>query len=208
MHRRSSRGFTLLVIMAVAIAVVACDRAASSDGGADARPPGYVVDSALPIDTLLARFRATIPDTPTTLAGGEASAERLAREFLRAVASNDTATIRRLVVNRAEFAWLYYPHTRFTKPPYELGAELLWIQINEASEKGIVRTLRRYGGSPLRFEALSCPDSAGAEGPNRVTVGCQLSFAAGDSAARSLRLFGSLLERDGRWKFISYANEL
>ena len=197
----------LLLLMASGIAA-ACDRSATPSTDSAALPPGYVIDSALPIDTLVARFRATIADTPSTLVGGETSAERRAREFLRAVSSNDTASVRRLVVNRAEFAWLYYPHTRFTKPPYELGPELLWMQMNEASEKGIVRALRRYAGTPLRFEALSCPDSVTVEGPNRITTGCQLRFAAADSAARTLRLFGSLMERDGRWKFVSYANEL
>lgn len=201
--------FSVPLSLAVACLVgAACDRSAAPDSDSAARPPGYVVDSALSIDTLLARFRQTVADTPTTLAGGEASAEQLAREFLRAVSSNDTATVRRLVVNRAEFAWLYYPHTRFTRPPYEMGPDLLWLQINEASEKGIVRLLRRYGGSSLGFEALACPDSVTPEGPNRITTGCRIRFAASDSAARTMQLFGSLLQRDGRWKFVSYANEL
>lgn len=207
MNAITPRPLLLAAVLSAALIGSACDRKTTPSDDA-ARTPGYVIDSALPIDTLVARFRATIADTPTTLAGGEASAERLTREFLRAVSSNDTASIRRLVVNRAEFAWLYYPHTRFTRPPYELGPELLWIQQNEASEKGIVRTLRRYGGVPLRFESLSCPDSTVTEGPNRITIGCRVSFAAADSSARNLQLFGSLLERDGRWKFISYANEL
>jgi hypothetical protein len=197
-----------LALAAACFLAVACDRDAKPSSDTVARPPGYVVDSALPIDTLLARFRATVTDSPSNFVGGEASAERLAREFLRAISSNDTATVRRLVVNRAEFAWLYYPHTKFTKPPYELGPDLLWLQMNEASEKGIVRVLRRYGGSSMRFEALNCPDSVSVEGPNRITIGCRLRFAASDSAARTLQLFGSLMERDGRWKFVSYANEL
>jgi len=203
-----TRLVTPIALAAAGLLAVACERAPSPSTESAAATPGYVVDSALPIDTLLARFRATVPDTPTALLGGEPSAERLAREFLRALSTNDTASIRRLVVNRAEFAWLYYPHTRFTKPPYEMGPDLLWLQMNEASEKGIVRSLRRYGGSALRFEALACPDSVTTEGPNHITVGCRLRFAAGDSAARTLQLFGSLMERDGRWKFVSYANDL
>jgi hypothetical protein len=197
-----------LAFVLAATIVAACDRAQTPSADRADRPAGYVVDSSHSIDTLLARFRATVADTPTTLVGGEASAERLAREFLRAVSSNDSASIRRLVVNRAEFAWLYYPHTRFTKPPYELDPDLLWLQLNESSEKGIVRALRRYAGSSLRFEALVCPDSGAIEGPNRVRIGCQVRFANADSAARTMRFFGSLLERDGRWKIISYANDL
>lgn len=201
----------LLALVLAAAVVAACDRAASdeqprADRAAPAPTVG-VVDSALPIDTLLARFRATTPDTPTTLVGGAGSPRDLAATFLRAIAAQDTATVRRLVLSRAEFAWLYYPHTRFTRPPYELGPELLWLQVGAASEKGIVRVLRRYGGAPLRLDALACADTA-AEGPNTILGGCRVTFSLPDSGARSLRLFGSVIARDGRFKFVSYANEL
>ena len=207
MLSRRSRAALVLAIVGAG-AGVACARDAEHATPAADLPAGYVIDSALPIDTLLARFRATLPDTPTTLAGGESSPERLTRALLGALAAQDTATIRRLVLNRSEFGWLYYPHTRYTKRPYELGPELLWIQVNENSEKGIVRLLRRYGGSSLRFETLTCPDSATSEGPNTITGPCQVTFAAADSAARTLQIFGSIIARDGRHKFVSYANEL
>jgi hypothetical protein len=195
------------ILISLLVLAVACERPATPSAERAPSTAG-VVDSALPIDTLLARFRATVTDTPTALGGGERSPEGLTRALLGALQAQDTATLQRLVLSRAEFAWLYYPHTRFTRPPYELGPELLWLQMGMASEKGIVRLIRRYGGSPLRFEALTCPDSALAEGPNRVTTGCRVRFAVGDSAARELGLFGSLLQRDGRYKFVSYANEL
>lgn len=202
------RPVALLCLAALAATIAACDRAATPDTAASQTPRAGVVDSALPIDTLLHRFRATLPDTPTTLTGGLPSAEGLTRALLRALETQDTATVQRLVLSPSEFAWLYYPHTRFTRPPYELGPELLWLQLGMASEKGAVRLIRRYGGTPLRFESLTCPDSATGEGPNRVLTGCRVRFAAADSAARELRLFGSLLQRDGLYKFVSYANEL
>jgi hypothetical protein len=203
----------LLLLVFAAAAVTACDRAArdSDSASADALTPpatGDVIDSALPIPVLLERFRATLPDTPSVLVGGESSPEALTRALLTALGAHDSATVRRLVISRAEFAWLYYPHTRFTAPPYELGPDLLWLQMGAASEKGATRLLRRYGGSPLRFEALLCPDSIVQEGPNTLRAGCRVRFAVPDSGTRELRLFGSLLERGGRHKFVSYANEL
>jgi hypothetical protein len=205
MLSRRSRAALLLGLIATA---AACASDTDQATPAADLPPGAVIDSALPIDTLLARFRATLPDTPTALVGGEASPERLTRALLGALTAQDTATIRRLVLSRSEFGWLYYPHTRYTKRPYELGPELLWIQVNENSEKGIVRLLRRYGGSRLRFEALACPDSSSVEGPNTLTGPCQVTFAAADSSARTMQIFGSIIARDGRFKFVSYANEL
>lgn len=207
MHTRRSRA--LLLATLTAASAFACARDTADQGDAVAElPPGAVVDSALPIDTLLARFRATLPDTPTTLSGGESSPERLTHALLAAITAQDTATIRRLVMNRAEFAWLYYPHTRYTRPPYELGPELLWIQVNENSEKGIVRLLRRYGGSPMRMDALRCADSTLVEGPNTLIGPCEVTFAPADSAARTMRMFGSILRRDGLHKFVSYTNDL
>lgn len=199
----------LLLPLALTLAVTlgAC-RGTDADQPAAGTPSAGVVDSALPIPELLARFRATVADTPTTLAGGAPSADALARALLIAVSAHDTATVRGLLLSRAEFAWLYYPHTRYTAPPYELGPELVWFTSSAASEKGAGRLLARFGGRPLRFERLVCPDSTDAEGPNVIQRGCVVRFAPGDSAVRELQLFGALLQRDGRYKFLSYANDL
>lgn len=199
---------TPLLFALCGLAIAACERRATPDAGEPSARPEIVVDSALPIDVLLARFRAATADTPRTLVGGAGSPEQLTRALLSALEQQDSSSIRQLVLSRGEFAWLYYPHTPFTAPPYELGPELLWLQMAAASEKGIVRLIRRYGGSALHFEALACPDSARREGPNRLLVGCRVRFAPADSAARTLQVFGSLLERDGIYKFVSYANEL
>lgn len=189
-------------------AALACGGGDDASRAGTESPAAGVVDSALPIAELLARFRATVPDTPTTLAGGAESPDALGRALLAAVQRRDTAAVRALTISRAEFAWLYYPHTRFTAPPYELGPELVWLQLVAASDKGAGRLLERYGGRPLRFERTRCPDTAAVEGPNRITTGCVVRFAAGDSAARELRLFATTIARDGRVKVLSFANDL
>jgi hypothetical protein len=204
-------GRPLILMLAAVLVVLACDRPDRSDA-ADTRDrapiAGSVVDSTLPIDTLLHRFRATLPDTPSVLTGGVGSPEALARALLGALQANDTTTLRSLAISPAEFAWLYYPHAKWTRPPYEMGPELVWLQVGASSEKGLVRLVRRYGGRALRFDALTCPDSSVTEGPNVITEGCRVRFAVADSAPRELRLFGSLLRRDGRYKLVSYSNDL
>jgi hypothetical protein len=196
----------LLATIVVTVAGVGACTARDAAPAADA--PAGVIDSALPIPVLLARFRATIADTPTVLTGGATTRDSLVRSLLAAVAAHDTATLRRLVMSKGEFAWLYYPHSKYVARPYELGPELLWIQHISASETGAVRLLERFGGSRIRFEALLCPDSVIVEGPNRITPGCRVRFAVADSAPRTLQLFAGLLARDGRYKFLSYANDL
>ena len=49
------------------------------------------------------------------------------------------------------------------------------------------------------------------EGASRLWEGRTVTLRAGGAgadSARTLRLFGSLLERDGAWKFLSYSNDL
>jgi len=207
----SARHLPLAILLLVVS--LACDASARAGDAADTPaatpvPAAGTVDSALPLAELLARFRATVRDTPTTLVGGAPSADDLARALLRAVSANDTATVRALLVSRAEFAWLYYPHSRFTAPPYELGPELVWFTTVSASDKGAGRLLARYGGRALHFERLLCADSVEVEGPNTVQRGCRVRFAVADSAPRELQIFGALLRRDARYKFLSYANDL
>lgn len=203
------RLFVPLALVAATVVGAACG-SGDADSSAEERdlPPGYVIDSALPIDTLLARFRATVADTPQALRGGETSPERLTRRFLAAISARDTATLQRLIISRSEYAWLYYPHSRFTQRPYELYPELLWIQLSSSTESGITRMLHRYGGSSMRLESVVCDDSSVIEGPNEIIRGCRVRFAAADSSARTMRLFGDLLARDGQLKFLSYANDL
>ena len=193
------------VLLFSIVTIIGC-RSDRPTPAADATPG--VIDSALPIPVLLDRFRATTSDTPTVLTGGAATPEALVRRLLEAVSTHDTTALRDLVMSRAEFAWLYYPHTKYTARPYELDPALLWLQFGNTSETGAVRLLQRYGGARLRYEGLLCPDSVLVEGPNRITPGCRVRFAVADSAPRTLQLFAGLLARDGRYKFLSYANDL
>lgn len=203
----------LLSLAALLTVAAAAGCAGESDpsaepASADTTRSVGVIDSTLPIDTLLHRFRATLADTPAVLSGRARSPEALVNELFAALRADDTAAVRALALTPGEFAWLYYPQTKWTRPPYEMGPDLVWFQVSANSEKGLVRLSRRYGGQALRLEALLCPDSTLTEGPNVVTEGCRVRFAVADSAPRELRLFGSLLKRDGRYKFVSYSNDL
>jgi hypothetical protein len=206
----TTRIFSLLVIAGAAL-VSACageSRAASAEPASGDPTYAGVVDSALPIPVLLDRFRRTVVDTPSVLVGGAESPLDLVTALLGAVARHDTASLRALVLDRAEFAWLYFPDTKFTAPPYELGPELVWLQQGMASESGVVRLLNRFGGRSLRLLTLSCPDAPSIEGDNRIVGGCRVRFSVADAPAQELKLFGALLNRDGRYKFLSYANDL
>ena len=170
------------------------------------REPGDKVDSILPMPEYLRRFRQGLTE-PARLTGGATSRNALARRFLAAVSARDTAALAALAVSRAEFAWLVFPDHIYASPPYELDPEIFWMQLTAESAKGAHRTLERYGGARLVLLSLSCqhdPRQIRA-GPVRIWSECELRYRARDSVLTG-RLFGSIVERDGRMKLLSFAN--
>jgi hypothetical protein len=165
----------------------------------EVRHPG-VVDSIFPIEEEMKRFRAILGPEPTGLAGGAPSLEALVARFTTALVHADTAALLDMQLSRNEFGWLYYPTTRFTARPYELAPATVWFQIESGSSQGLGRLLDRLAGRPLTVEGHSCPLEPRNEGLNRVWEGCtvRIPFEA--------TLFGSIVERDGVFKFVSYTN--
>lgn len=174
---------------------------------ADVVAAGGTVDSILPIAEHLRRFRAGLPKVDS-FANASPSIDALVARWARAVAAQDTAALNAMVLDRKEFAWLYYPGSRMSMPPYEAPPELLWGQILASSDEGARRMLSRHGGKPLRVIALSCPDSVESEGENRLRQNCAVALRAGDATLQPNRYFGSIIERGGRFKFLSMANRL
>jgi hypothetical protein len=166
-----------------------------------------VVDSAIPLDEALRRFRADIRDTPTVLVGGARSRDALVAAFAQAVKRGDSVALRRMAMTRAEFAFLVYPSSQYTRPPYRQQPEIVWLLLSGASEKGLKRLVERRRAMPFRLISSACQEPS-SEGENRVWRGCAIRRvrAPGDTATE--RLFGPIIERQGQFKFYSYGNEL
>lgn len=171
------------------------------------RKAGDKVDSILPMREYLRRFREGLTE-PVGFSGGETSRDALAHRFLSAIAARDTATLATLAISRAEFAWLVFPHHLYASPPYELDPGIFWIQVTSESAKGLGRALQRLGGRQLSFQALTCQRDTlqVRSGPVRVWAACGLRYRDGDRVV-TRRLFGSIVERDGRVKLMGFGND-
>lgn len=167
--------------------------------------PGLRVDSILPMEVQLARFRHGLP-VVTALDNAARSADDLVRQFLTAVGKADTTALAGLTLSRSEYAWLYFPTSVYAAPPYELPPDLAWTLSRAASEKGASRVIRRLSGPRLRFHGYRCGQQA-SEGPNRFWRQCTVDYEHPAEGRVSRRLFATIMERDGRYKFLSYAND-
>lgn len=196
-------GVAAAVTLAAAVAVAVMARAVTPREQPTVRPPGYVVDSVLPPGEALRRFRLGVAAVDRL--DGPASRDDLLDKFMSALAANDSAAMAGLVVNRAEFAWLIYPASRLSRPPYRQPPEIAWLTLRAASDGGLRRLLAR--APELRPQGYRCPDTAVSEGMLHITTGCMVRVRDAERT-RELRLFGRIVELDGRWKFVGLDGDL
>jgi hypothetical protein len=194
----------LMMLVLLLWGAAGCDRSDARAAPASAR---RVVDSALPREEALRRFREKLPRVDS-LAGGAKSRDALVSAYLHALAAADTAALVRLAVSRAEFAWLYYPTTPMGKPPYDLEPGLMWFLHAERSDRGLTKALQLYGGKPVSLVDYDCGDKASHEGENIVYGPCTVRWRTAEGDTVAVRLFNQILERDKRFKILSYGNRL
>jgi hypothetical protein len=211
------RPFVVVAIVlaaAASVSLVGCaERDAADEAGAQIEasgaqpPPGDVVDSIFPIEEEIRRFREGLPEV-TKLTGGAMSRDELVERFLAAVERADSAALAPLLLTRAEFGYLYYPHTIYTRDPYELSPALLWFQMQNLSNDSLTQIFLALAGHPLHATGYRCETEPEIEGPNRVWSDCRVTLDPTDSQPKTVRLFGSIMERDGVFKLVSYAAEM
>lgn len=197
----------LPIVLALPLLTTACSpgEPGAGDGGPVAEP-ATVVDSVLPMPVMLERFRTGLPEA-TVLHGGEESRDALVQRVVRALEAADTAAFEGMAVGLSEWAWLYYLTSAQALPPYELPPALAWVQTRENNRKGVLRALERLGGKSLDYRGYACQDEPAEEGENRVWIGCLVTLGADGGEPASVRLFSAILERDGRFKILSFAND-
>jgi hypothetical protein len=183
---------------------------AACGGQSAAAPPAarrpVHVDSIVAREETLRRFQASAQRVES-LSGGAPSRDALIHEFVWGLEARDTAVLRRLALDRDEFAFLYYPTAPQGLPPYDLEPGLLWFTLESGSHKGLARSLESRGGRALGFEGYRCDSIASRQGENTVWGPCTVRSRR-KGVVMEERLFGLIVEREGRFKFVDYGNRL
>ena len=165
------------------------------------------MDSIFPIEEEIRRFQVGLQPV-TAFSGGAASRDALVERFLTALERADTSAFAPLALSTAEFGFLYFPESRFTGPPYKTKPGLVWFQIQNASSRGLGRALERLGGRSLGVRSYQCDAPADTVGKSKTWEGCVVTYRPpAEEGARTMRLFGGIIEREGIYKFIGYAND-
>jgi hypothetical protein len=195
-----------LPITAALFMLVACNGPPADRAARPLSDSGGVVDSAVPMNVALARFRADLGAPPVGLGGGRSSREELLGGIVHALRTRDTAFFESIAMNRAEFAYLYYPTSSLARRPYELPPALAWMQIQATNRKSVIRSLGAFGGKDLCFLGYHCAPDPTLQGANRIWHDCLIVVRTGTDTLGA-RLIGGILERGGEFKVLSYATD-
>ena len=185
--------------LATALALTSCGRAPAA--------PARVDETLTPREARVQGFQTGLPET-RTLADGVPSRDSLIAIVAHGIETRDTAALRRLAITKAEFAWLVYPTSAQGLPPYDLEPQAYWEMLFLHSNGGITKALEAYGGAPLRVLSYDCGTGESVEGENRLVGPCLVRRVTPGGDTVQEALLAQLIERNGRWKVMSYANKL
>lgn len=195
------------VILSILLLIVLAPQAASATApalphkAANATQPISVPDGAQATPAVVAVDRLT---------GGAVSVDELIDRFVAALAAGDTAAVEALRITEAEYRGVLIPGSVAPgEPPQvvsEQGLEYFWTEMSQKSAAHRAAILARFGGRPLTRVRYSFDkgerEFAGYKAYQR------LRLVLRDEQGQEVELgTGSIVERDGVFKFASFIRD-
>ncbi len=145
----------------------------------------------------------TEPPAPV-LENTRPTAEAVVREALARLRAEDREGLLALAMNQEEFRRIVYPRLPASRPERNTSADFIWSQHEMRHVEGFDRTFRRFRGQQWELVKLEFTGETTDYGDYRVHRNSRLVVRTPDGAERTVRLFGSMLERDGAFKIYSF----
>ena len=135
------------------------------------------------------------------------SPEEAARRALELVAEGDAESLAQLALGEAAFRAAVYPRLPASRPERNTSAEFLWRTLHQRSRNSLGYTLNRHGGRRYALIAVDFVGQTTDYGPFQVHRDTVLTVHAPDGERGTLRIFGSMLEQDGRYQIFSFVTD-
>ena len=132
--------------------------------------------------------------------GDTDSPEGLARAVVAALNKEDIAALHGLRVHREEYLKNILP----AFPPINFSPEFAWNNLNKRSIIGVNKWIRRYGGESLSFTGIRFEKPEEPYKGLKLLRGTVLSVRTQRGKHVDLRILGSVVFRDGRYRLLSY----
>lgn len=144
-----------------------------------------------------------IPPVPRYLANASATPEELSRAFLAELEAGDIPSLKRHRITKDEFCWHVWPGLPSSQIP-NLTCDFAWSQATLSSLSGLDSLLARYSGRRFEYVGIRFAGGATDRASFRVLNDSRLTIRDESGVEREMKLFGSMLEMDGRYKLFSH----
>ncbi|MCB0710956.1 MAG: hypothetical protein KDD67_01360 [Ignavibacteriae bacterium] len=150
----------------------------------------------------------TLSPNPTPLSGGKPSVEELVEAGLKGLNEKDTATLLTMMISREEYDSIIYPELgKYWSGARDMRETITqWQRTNHfgSAEKGLRRLLRDYGGKSFKLAAVEFQDSTQTY-PSYTIYQRPIVAAIDDHNKKGqIKNFGSIIEKNGVFKFFSF----
>jgi hypothetical protein len=132
------------------------------------------------------------------------SPEAVARAVLEGFAAGDVAGLRRLALTEQEFRQRVWPELPASRPERNLPFSYVWGDLKQKSDASLSSLLARTRGRRLELVSVRFDEQKTPYKTYVVHRKSVFSVREGGGPSEELRLCGSMIEQDGRWKVFSF----
>ncbi len=123
---------------------------------------------------------------------------------MAALAQNDVAALRALALSEQEFKEHVWPDLPASRPERNLPFSYVWGDLHQKSEAALARTVGSHGGRRYELAGVRFVGETTKYNTYDVHRKTELTVMDATGAQTPLRLFGAVLEKEGRFKVFSY----
>jgi hypothetical protein len=132
------------------------------------------------------------------------SAEAMSRAVLEAIEKHDVEALRALALDKEEFTGHVWPELPAARPERNLSPSFVWMSLNQKSSVMLRHLLAAHGGRKYQLVGVRFLGKTAQFDSFQVHRDGELTVKDGDGREQQVRVFGSVLQKNGRYKVFSY----
>lgn len=160
--------------------------------------------SATLVPVVACLLLASCGASPARLAHSQDSPEALARAVVSALEQRDIDTLNKLAINEAELREHVWPELPAARPERNLPFSYVWGDLHQKSTARLGQTIAKHGGKEYKLVSMRFAGGTTPYKSYRVHRDSEITVTDAEGGTQQIRLFGSVLEKDGRFKVFSY----
>lgn len=130
--------------------------------------------------------------------------DQLGLAVVDALNRKDIEHLNRLRVQREEFLDWIWPEFPASQPPSNFPGDFAWSNMNKKCNIGMKKWITRYGGHTLKFVSIRFERPQETYDGFQLLRGTILTVQNATGEKRDLKVLGSVVVKNGRYKLLSY----